>query len=84
MSGDIVSLASWFADALIVEGVLDDNGLVSEVRRRSDGTLTNYSGTIKVGGQTFPLHGPMPIPVPPPNRFPPDDVIEVTFVGRPS
>lgn len=81
MTGEVVELASWCRGAIVVSAVLDDAGLVAEVRSAlAPGAVC--AGTIKVGAQRFPLEGTMPIPVPRPNRFAPDAPLDVTFSGR--
>lgn len=80
-AGDIVELASWLGGAVTVTGVLDANGLVSEVRRTATGDAT-YAGTIVLGGRPFPLAGSMPIPVPKPQRFAPDAELDLAFSGK--
>lgn len=80
-AGDIVELASWLGGAVTVTGVLDADGLVSEVRRTTTGDAT-YSGTITIAGSPYPLAGAMPIPVPVPQRFAPDAELNLAFSGK--
>lgn len=83
-AGDVVELSSWLNGAVVISGVLDANGLVSEVRRAVSGDVT-YSGTVEIDGRPYPIAGAMPVPVPIPQRFAPTDTfLSIQFSGKPN
>lgn len=79
-AGDVVVLSRW-AGPVTLEGVLDADGLVCEVRV-VDGPDTRYRGTITLGGVEYWLEADLPVAVTGADRFAPDDEIDVSFTGN--